>query len=380
MVPTFCPNPQCAHHHDRGQDYWGLWVPTGCYTTLVVGAVRRFRCLACGKGFSERTFSLDYYTKRTLDFREIHRAISQSESLSSIARHLGCSSDSVQNRVDRLARNCLALHSQLLPTMRLAEPLVADGFESFDRSQYFPNNINLLLGKQSQFLIGVTHATLRRKGRMTTAQRRRRAAIERRCRPRPGALEDSVARLLAGIPSVWSPDRGGKLTLWTDEHRAYPRAIERVPALREARRAGSFEHRTVPSKAARTASNPLFSANYYDRELRKDIAAFRRESTCFTRNVANGLSRFALHLVYHNYQKPHRVNGAALAEQEPVKVHAEMAGIDPARIAAGFGWLYVARPFISKQALSHDNRMIWMKGAPTPLKDGRDYLPKYAAG
>lgn len=378
MIPTFCPNPKCTHHHDRGDEYWGLWIPTGYYGTLVVGAVRRFKCLACGKGFSERTFSIDYYTKRTLDFREIHRAISQGESLSSIGRHLGCSSDSVQNRVDRLSRNCLALHTRLLSTMRLAEPLVADGFESFDRSQFFPNNINLLLGKQSQFLIGFTHATIRRKGRMTDSQRRKRTAIERHYRPQPQAIEDSFARLLAEIPALWSCERGSLLTLWTDEHQAYPRAIERVPVLRDAKRVGSFEHRTVSSKAARTASNPLFSANYYDRELRKDLAALRRESTCFTRNVSNGLARFALHLVYHNYQKPYRVNVTVSTAQNPGRVHAELAGIAPARIAAGFEWLYAARPFLSKHSLSHDDRMIWMKGIPTPLKDGRDYLPKYA--
>ncbi|MCP5453853.1 MAG: hypothetical protein H7A27_07700 [Spirochaetaceae bacterium] len=380
MIPTFCPNPRCAHHHDRGDQYWGLWIPTGYYDTLVVGAVRRFKCLACGKGFSERTFSIDYYTKRTIDYHEVHRAISQSESLSSVARHLGCSSDSVQNRVDRLARNCLSLHSGLLSTMRLAEPLVADGFESFDRSQYFPNNVNLLLGKQSQFLIGVTHVTLRRKGRMTPVQRRRRAAIEKRFKPRPKALEDSFTRLLAGIPSIWSSEHDDKLTLWTDEHQAYPRAIARVPELRDATRAGRFEHRTVSSKAARTVTNPLFSANYYDRELRKDLAAFRRESTCFTRNAANGLSRLALHLVYHNYQKPYRVNASASATPEPMRTHAEVAGIDAERIASGFGWIYLRRPFISKQELSIDNKRIWMKGTPTPLKDSGDYLPRYAAG
>jgi hypothetical protein len=63
-----------------------------------------------------------------------------------------------------------------------------------------------------------------------------------------------------------------------------------------------------------------------------------------------------------------------------MKVHAEVAGIDAKRIAAGFSWLYIDRPFISKQKLSYDNKRIWMKGASTPFKESRDYLPKYAAG
>jgi len=354
--------------------YRGYWKHVGFYPTLVVGPVRRFACTACGRGFSERTFSIDYYAKRTLDFREIHRAISQSESRSSIARHLGCSSDSVQNRIDRLARNSLALHERLLASIRLSEPLVADGFESFDRSQFFPNQINLLVGKQSQFLYGVTHATIRRKGSMTAAQKRTRARIETRFRPPSNAIEHSFSRLLEIVPSMWAPATMQRLTLWTDEHQAYPRSIERIPTLKLARLAGAFVHRTVSSKGARTVANPLFAVNYYDRELRKDIAAFRRESTCFTRNVANGLARFTLHLVYHNYQKPQRVK----AYQTSRKVHAEVAGIDAENIFECFTWLYRMRVFLTKEHLSDANKMIWLKESITPLKKGRDYLPQYA--
>ena len=374
MFPTFCPNPLCSHHHDHDECYWGYWIPTGYYTTLVVGIVRRFKCLACGKGFSERTLSLDYYTKRTLDYREIHRAISHSESSSSIARNLGCSSDSVQNRMDRLARNCLSLHARLLDSMKINEALVADGFESFDKSQFFPNNINLLIGKQSQFLFGITHTTLRRKGGMTPKQRLVRIHYEKCFKPPADSIERSFARLLEIIPTIWEPKSADKLILWTDEHQAYPRAIGQVPALHNARLAGSFAQHTVSSKAARTVHNPLFSVNYYDRELRKDVAAFRRESTCYTRNVANGLSRFVLHMIYHNYQKPHRVNLCATSD----KLHAEVAGIGKASIEAGFNWLYSDRPFISKQWLSFDDTRIWRKEAATPLKMERDYLPHYA--
>ena len=135
MVPAFCPNPRCGHHFDDRASYADHWKHAGSYQTKVVGTVRRFRCTACGKGFSERTFSIEYYTKRHLDLREIHRAISQSESLSSVARHFSCSVESVQNRQDRLARNSIAIYEYMLSELHLSENLVADGFESFDKSQ-----------------------------------------------------------------------------------------------------------------------------------------------------------------------------------------------------------------------------------------------------
>jgi hypothetical protein len=336
--------------------------------------VRRFKCLACNKGFSERTFSVDYYTKRIFNLREIHRAASQGESVSSIARHLEGSIESIQNRVERLSRNGLAMHEFLLADLKLSENLVADGFESFDRSQYFPNNINLLVGQDSQMLYGITHTTIRRKGRMSKHQKRMREKIEQTyCAPKKG-IQTSFTRLLELIPKLWDSSRRPLLRLWTDEHHAYPRSILHVSQLALCQCTGSFVHSTWPSKAYRCISNPLFPVNYFDRELRKDIAAFRRESTCYTRNTANGLARLTLHLVYHNYQKPFRVGPGRKTEY----VHAEMAGIAAERIAEQFETFYTNRAFLSKQKLSAEGRKIWLKEAVTPLKVGATYLPKYA--
>lgn len=374
MVPSFCPNPNCGHHFDQSDAYDGHWKHAGSYHTDVVGSVPRFRCLACGRGFSERTFSIDYYTKRLFDLREIHRAASQGESLSSIAKHLAGSVESIQNRVERLSRNGLAMHEFLLADLKLSENLVADGFESFDRSQYFPNNINLLVGQDSQFLYGVTHTTIRRKGRMTKHQKRMREKLEQLYRAPKKPIESSFTRLLELIPKLWDASRRPRLRLWTDEHYAYPRSILHVSRLAQGQCDGSFSHWTWPSKARRTIDNPLFPVNYYDRELRKDIAAFRRESTCYTRNTANGLARFTLHLVYHNYQKPFRVGPGKKTEY----VHAEVAGIAAVRIAGQFATFYTERAFLSKQQLSAEGRKIWLKEAVTPLKVGSTYLPKYA--
>lgn len=376
MVPSFCPNPHCAHHFDEADAFAGHWKHVGSYETLVVGTVLRFRCTTCGKGFSERTFSINYYTKRLFDMREIHRAISQSESVSSIARHLGGSVASIGNRIDRLSPSSIAMHEKLLADLSLSENLVADGFESFDRSQYFPNNINLLVGQKSQFLYGITHTTIRRKGAMTEHQKQVRRALESRFLPPRQAIKMSFARLLELIPGLWDSATISELTLWTDEHHAYPRAILRVPQLARALADGSFSHKTCSSKVARTIGNPLFPVNYYDRELRKDMAALRRESTCYTRNVANGLARLMLHLMYHNYMKPYRVAPDKITDD----VHATVAGIPADRIAACLATFYTDRVFLTKQKLSAENRKIWLKESVTPLKAGVTYLPKYALG
>lgn len=374
MNPPFCPNPACSHHHDSPDRFNGFWYHAGAYMTTVVGVVRRFRCTACGRWFSERTFDFGYFTKRALDPREIHRAISQGESVSSIARHLGASTGSIQNRIDRLARASLAMHSDLRSRLTLREHLVADGFESFDRSQYHPNQINILVGQRSQFLYGLTHVTIRRKGRMSDEQKLRRAKLELLWRAPRGGIRSSFARVLSVIDQIWDRTTLPRLELWTDEHGAYPRSIIDTIPLALAMREGSFAHMTHPSIAPRGLHSPLFAVNYYDRELRKDLAALRRESTCFTRNVANGLSRLSCHLSYHNYQKPHRVEST----QKSGAVHGEMAGIDREEIRRWLRFLYTKRPFIARCRLNDEETRIWLKRTPTPLKLTPDSIPEFA--
>jgi hypothetical protein len=162
--------------------------------------------------------------------------------------------------------------------------------------------------------------------------------------------------------------------LRTDEHPAYPHAIRHIDGLRAATSQGAFIHERYLSKERRTLSNPLFPVNYYDRELRKDIAAFRRESSCFTRNVSNGLLRLEHHQVWHNYWKPHRVGW--MAEQQ--KTHAEWAGIETERIGREMERLFVDRAFLSHQELNDEERKTWLKRHRTPLKLKDDYCQAFA--
>jgi hypothetical protein len=373
-APPFCPNPECElHNYDAAIDAGTFWILRGTYTTLVSGVVQRFRCSRCGKGFSERTCSIDYYAKKILDYREILRATTASESCSSIARHLGCSSSCIMNRQDRLGRNGLALQARLLSGFVLSEDLCADGFESFDRSQFFPNAINILVGARSQFLFGATHATLRRKGRMKAAQRRKRDAYDVAFTPPKGGLTRSFSRLLETIDPIWDRTCLPALVLRTDEHPVYPRAIRMVPSLRLEADRHVFVHDVYSSKLPRTLGNPLFPVNYYDRELRKDIASFRRESTCFTRNVSNGLLRFTHHLVWHNYMKPHRIVSCS---RQP-ETHACVAGIVASKIVIEMERLFCDRAFLSHQRLSDDSVRTWLKEHRTPLKVKPDYCQAF---
>jgi hypothetical protein len=167
-----------------------------------------------------------------------------------------------------------------------------DGLVSFEYSQYHPTMFHVLVGRDSHFCHGATASQLRRSGRMRPAQRRRRAAIERRLgRPDPRAIEKDVARLLG---TCLAP--GQRVELHTDEHQDYPRAIRRVAHL-------ALEHRTTSSRARRDARNPLFAVNLLDLLVRHSGAGHKRETIAFAKRLQMALWRLYVFIVWRNHVK-----------------------------------------------------------------------------
>ncbi len=242
----------------------------GHYFSALAGTVQRFICLSCSHRFSTQTFSIDYYAKRKTDYQFINRQLRSTGSIRDIARDLSISTQTVINRISRLAHNALAVHTQLSGGAPQQEDLVADGFESYCVSQYFPNNITLLAGKDSQYLYTAVYCTLRRKGRMTEGQKWRREKLERQWRADPGAVRKAFDEVVGYIRGS-----GDRKTLFTDEKREYRQSFLAVAGK------SPIRHVRINSTLPRTLHNDLFSVNYLDREIRKDYANHVRETVCF---------------------------------------------------------------------------------------------------
>ena len=371
FLPPFCPDPACRHHHDERGSYRAFqsW---GSYKTTTFGRVPRFRCTACGKTFSVQTFRVDYWAKRVIDYEDLTERLSSCSSVRALGRAFHVTGKSVQNRMGRAARQVLAFESRLASTRKPSEDLVADGFESFCVSQYFPNNIHLLVGARSQFVYECDHVTLRRKGKMTVAQKKRRARLDKLYRPNPRALVDSFARIGTACLGVLSDRASSELTLWTDEKSEYPRALGASPCIVALRDEGRLLHRTISSRAARTLANPLFPVNYLDREIRKDLHEHVRETVCFGRDVSAQMERMTLYLFYHNFRKPHRTRGDG-------RSHAEVAGYDRNDIERELRALWERRAMYSLTDLTECGQATWLRSRVTPLSMGSACLPRHFA-
>jgi hypothetical protein len=226
-----------------------------------------------------------------------------------IARELGMAPTTVLRQVERLGRHCLLFHERHRPKGPLGEPLVVDGFESFEYSQYHPVHFHTAVGAHSQFFHAFTDSELRRKGRMTAPQKERRAELEALLgRPDPRSIEREMAALLALVV----PEQGAA-EVRSDEHPAYPRALRRL-ADRQ------ITHRVTSSRRPRTPQNPLFPVNLLDLLIRHSSANHKRETIAFSKRRQCAAYRLAILLVWRNYLK-------SVSERRQDKTPAQRLGI-----------------------------------------------------
>ncbi len=292
-APPFCPNPNCKHHNASNSDWPCKRI--GTYRRqLAPHRIQRFLCRACRRSFSTQTFSTTYWQKRPdLDARILARTVGCMANRQ-IARDLDVSPETVNRHVARLGRHCMLHHLEMLERTPPPADLVVDGFESFEWSQYFPIHHHVAVGKGTDFFYFFTDSPLRRKGRMTEHQKRRRAALERtHGRPDPKAVEKDMRELLRTVLRGRS-----KARLYSDDHPAYRRALRGLGA--------EVDHRITPGSAHRDRSNPLWEVNLLDLLIRHSSANHKRETIAWSKRRQASAERLAILLVWRNCMKGRR--------------------------------------------------------------------------
>jgi hypothetical protein len=331
--------------------------------------VPRYRCLCCGSTFSAQTFSIDYYAKTVLNYQKILEELGTGAGCIDLARICGCGIKTILNKLDRLSRCALALQSQASKHLNYQEAFCYDGFESFSYSQYFPNNIGVLVGADSQFLYSIDYTTLRRKGRMTGAQKRKRSLIEERHKVPKGSLTRTVRETIADLYQRLTGQGVKQADLFSDENVVYKNVLKRLP-----QKPLSMKHQRVSSRLSRTHHNPLFPVNYMDRQIRKDNSDHHRETVQFAKGPAGMMSRMTIYQMLHNFHKPYRIKEARKGNG---KTHAEVAGISSGKLAELLSGWGSRRPFLSKLTLSKNEKRLWFGDFKLPGTKISKYRPQY---
>ena len=286
--PPFCPNPNCRFHkHSRKQ--WRFRRIGFFYRQVEPKRIPRWICLHCKRSFSGQTFHTSYWQKRPDLARLCFMKVTGGMANRQIARDLEVAPSTIDHQVQRLGRHGLLFHHQQWQRTKLQGPLVIDSMGAWESSQYFPFEHHLGVEQKSSFTIWFTDSPLRRKGRMTPAQKKRRQQLETRFgRPDPQAVRKDVSELLR----VCLKDLEVAV-VFSDEHPAYRVALREQDC--------RIEHHVTSGKERRTTRNPLFEINLLDGLIRHSLAGHRRETWAGPKRRQGSAERLVVLLVWRNY-------------------------------------------------------------------------------
>jgi len=362
--PKFCPNPECVHHTYHKHDQKIKWYSKdGFYRSQTFGAIQRYKCRTCKIRFSTQTFSINYYAKKIVDPKKILQNLISTSNLSATARNLDVSVHTIINRQARLAKQAIALHSKLITYINRSEPFVCDGFQSVCVNFYYPNNINIAIGQESQFFYSFTYATIKRTGKLTPEQEELRSNYEDRWKPPIGSLTRSFSELLDSIVFIKKNSQNPHIFLFTDQKPEYRTAVTENSFLQSLKKSHYFTHMQIPGKAPRTLDNPLFPVNYLDMLFRKDLSEHVVKTICFGRNVNNQMARMAVYRFYHNFLKKFRTRSKILL------THSEKVGIPTKIRESAVKQFFSERVFLTQYTLLDSDVKILKRGYDTPLME-----------
>ena len=291
--PPHCPNPKCKFHHPL-QIEWAFKKAGFFNRRQQPYRIQRFTCLHCNRHFSRQTFSTTYWQKKPHLDRLIFMKTLGCMANRQIARDLNVSPNTVNRHLARLGRHCLLFHQRMMQGEPPPSQIVVDGFESFELSQYYPFHHHVAVEKNTDFFIYFTDSELRRKGRMTAGQKKRRSELERQFRrPDPQAIRKDMTELLHEVLKGQT-----RALVFSDEHKSYPPAIWASGC--------KVEHLVTSSRDHRDQRNPLWEVNLLDLLIRHSGANHKRETIAWSKRRQSSAERLAILLVWRNYMKGRR--------------------------------------------------------------------------
>jgi len=357
-VPPHCPSPNCKYHNDS-QSEW-RFKRAGYYLRKAhPRRIRRFRCLHCGVNFSAQTFSTTYWLRRNDVLPQLMTKVVGGMCNSQIATDLGVSPATIDRQIYRLGRHCLLFHLEKMKRRPRLIEIVFDSFVTFEYSQYHPYHVHLAVDRASGFIPFFTDSEVRRSGRMTDEQIQKRAELEKRDgRPDPQAVRKDVHQLLEYVT------RGSdEMTVHSDDHKAYPRAMRRL--------ACRIRHIVTSSEDHRDRWNRLYEINLLDLLIRHAEAEHKRETIAYSKRRNCGVLRLAIFLVWKNYLRFKRVRKC---KQTP----AMLVGMCDRRLTVTE--VLGRRLFVAQIGLEERWRQYyWQEIGTRPLKINRRHELKYAA-
>ena len=290
FTPPRCPYDSCRAHHNPPERFFKC---DGTYQPLCrPHPVQRYRCRLCRRRFSRQSFRADRSQKKPYLNAAFLHLMTACVALRQTARVLRVARRTIERRFAWLAAHAGRFHRNRLAHASLNGPFMLDEMETFEGNRYQPVTVPVLIEPRSLFVIASEVGPLRRKGRMTPAQRRLRGEHERKHGRRPSHSAAAVRSVLERLRSCAAPD--GPVELVSDQKPLYEHLGGRVFGSR-------FRWQAHSASARRDQHNPLFPINHTNARLRHFLSRLRRRSWCVSKRRQRLREHLQIAALWVNY-------------------------------------------------------------------------------
>ena len=338
---SFCPYKDCKYHNsDPERPKW--YSPFGSYSTLAFGMVERFKCSGCGRTFSLQRFSIDFFAKKTLDYKDFLDLLSSQISLRAIQREMDVSMGTVFNKILRLINNGLIKHDELNGEMVLNEDLVIKVLEGFPMEKECSNTITEVCGEKSQYTYCLNCEN--------------EVPVD--------TEKEEVSKVLTDVARLVDKRTDGQTSLYVyDKH--YTGIKENVDIVKVVKEG---------KLAIKTGSiQDIFLENSILGNILKVRIGHSKETVCYPENVNNSIGRLFLQLIDHNLRNVYGIKGEGKIRIRPTHI----PGLPLERVERAFQELITLRGFLSHSSLSGFYLKLYLRKLKIPGKEKAEYYPKY---
>jgi hypothetical protein len=237
---------------------------------------------------------MDYRDHRPDLNARLFQSLASGLGLRQTSRNLRLSLRCTELKFRKIARHLRRLNLNLRGPLSEGASFQLDEFETYEgRRNTRPLSLPVLIETKSRFVVWAESATIRPRGKMTSARRRAMEEDEARIGPRRDRSRRSLSRTLNRARELAGKLR--KVVLDTDKKASY------VDLAKVAFGRDRLVHTQTSGKLARTVSNPLFPINHTEAIARDLTGRLRRESWLVSKKRRYLDLALQVFLVYRNY-------------------------------------------------------------------------------
>ena len=253
-------------------------------------SIQRYRCKACGKGFSSATFTPTYRQKRRRLNRLIEADIASCAAQRRIAIKLGCARNTVARKIAFLAERARTKTETWLTSQAPFTDLQWDELITLEHTRLKPLSVVVMVCQQHRCILGFRVAKIPASG-----------LIAQRSREKYGPRRNLSGYARRDLLKALAPHIAPQATVTCDEHPRYREELE--AALSDV---NVIQHRSVrgsltgQGELKRTGWDPLFTINHTLAMLRDNIKRLTRRTWCTTKQQSALEDVIAIYVHFHN--------------------------------------------------------------------------------